>query len=654
MATVPLVFQQAPVAQPAPLIFGLSDVVVPDFPVSLAGTLPALTVAINLTPATTLQLAAVLPALTVAVRVATIADAILVAVLPGLTVRAWALYDSGTERPTVGQTRGAWDEAAGLQRTSTERESAPTPIGNLTVGSYTGAVPLQATSTERTNGVEPMKQTVASAYTPAIPLQSAALSLFNELDRSNRPSTTGRYGTASPRGSGALTHWQDRYRDRRPTLTSPWGRARVLSTSLTSGIGLAVQQLLQRVSPWDEGIKPAPGMSPLFPPIPPIPTPCYTPPDGDKVYLVFQDPPGDTNLVFKCEKVVPPPTPTVVVPVQRVYMVLNSSSLYRVDDGTQIPCFGMNIALDVNSWTWGFSCAIPFEMRDAAFSRQVDGKPAELGAIINGVEYRVIAESFASNRQFGQMPGLTITGRGKQALLDAPYAPVRNFINTEDINANQLMLQCLQENGVSLGWTVEWDIADWIVPANAFAVTGSYIGAANVIAAAAGAYIQPSPVDMVLRVLSKYPAAPWNWSTSPIDYELPSAVTTVEGIQSSSKLVYNHVYISGTSSGVIGAVTRAGTAGDMEMDMVSDPLIGDVNVVAERGRVLLSDTGNQELVSLALPVLPATGIILPGAMIRYVDTDVTRIGIVRSMSTDVAQSNEAEVWQTIGVETHDN
>ena len=68
-----------------------------------------------------------------------------------------------------------------------------------------------------------------------------------------------------------------------------------------------------------------------------------------------------------------------------------------------------------------------------------------------------------------------------------------------------------------------------IVPAHAFALTGSYMGAVTQIAAAAGGYIQPSPVDQTLRALSRYPTAPWNWDTTHIDYELPSDVVTVEG-----------------------------------------------------------------------------------------------------------------------------
>jgi hypothetical protein len=92
------------------------------------------------------------------------------------------------------------------------------------------------------------------------------------------------------------------------------------------------------------------------------------------------------------------------------------------------------------------------------------------------------------------------------------------------------------------------------------------------------------------------------------------------------------------------------------MQMITDALIGDVNAARQRGRVALSDGGEQELVNLSLPVLQETGIILPGSMVRYVDTEanVTRVGIVRSMSTSVSQSNLAETWQTIGVETHVN
>ena len=51
----------------------------------------------------------------------------------------------------------------------------------------------------------------------------------------------------------------------------------------------------------------------------------------------------------------------------------------------------------------------------------------------------------------------------------APYAPVMTFSNTEGRTARQLMDDVLTVNGIPLGWTVDWGLTDWNVPAGAFA-----------------------------------------------------------------------------------------------------------------------------------------------------------------------------------------
>ena len=50
-------------------------------------------------------------------------------------------------------------------------------------------------------------------------------------------------------------------------------------------------------------------------------------------------------------------------------------------------------------------------------------------------------------------------------------------------------------------------------------------------------------------------------------------------------------------------------------------------------------------------MLAETGILLPGHMIDYVDGATTRRGIVRSSQVNVQGS--ANIWQSVGLETHD-
>lgn len=104
---------------------------------------------------------------------------------------------------------------------------------------------------------------------------------------------------------------------------------------------------------------------------------------------------------------------------------------------------------------------------------------------------------------------------------------------------------------------------------------------------------------------------------------------------------------------MLGQVTRQGTAGDWLAPMVTDSLITTAAAARQRGLAALSDTGRQLDISLRLPVLPATGIIQPGAYIQYQESGEdgihTRIGLVRSTHIEVGLP---EVFQSLGVECH--
>lgn len=341
------------------------------------------------------------------------------------------------------------------------------------------------------------------------------------------------------------------------------------------------------------------------------------------------------------------PEALIVVPVRSVYMQVNSVSLRKVVGNVTLPAINMSLSLDMASWVWSFSASLPADAM--THIEPVAGEPVELEAFVNGETFRVIVERISRERSFASST-ISVSGRGKLAALDAPYAPILTFGNTAARTVQQLMDDVLTDNGVPLGWTVNFGLTDWLVPAGVFSHRGTYIDALNRIAAAGGGYIQPHPSLNQLSVLRKYPVAPWDWATlvDP-DYELPSAPVSREGIEWQDRPLYNRVFVSGVQSGILGQVTRAGTAGDLVAPMVTDALITHADAARQRGLPVLAETGRMAYVSLRLPVLDATGVIVPGKFVRYVDGATTRIGIVRSVNVDVGLP---QVWQTIKLETH--
>jgi hypothetical protein len=317
-----------------------------------------------------------------------------------------------------------------------------------------------------------------------------------------------------------------------------------------------------------------------------------------------------------------------------------------------VPVFSLSLSLDVASWCWGFDVQLPIAAESLLMpsgSPSNASGPVELLASVNGKEFRLLAEDISRERSFGEAR-IRVSGRGRHAVLAAPYAPVMSFGNPDARSARQLMDDVLMLNGISLGWTIDWDLPDWSVSSGVFAHQGTWMDALNAIASSAGGYLHPHASDKRIRVRHRFPVVPWKWADAahPVkpDFVLPVDAVSRESTRWLEKPAYNRVFISGQERGVLGQVTRAGTAGDVLARMVVDSLITDGVAARQRGMAVLSDTGRQMEVNLRLPVLPETGIIEPGAFVQYRDGAVDRLGLVRSTQVE---AGFPEVWQTIGV-----
>ena len=428
-----------------------------------------------------------------------------------------------------------------------------------------------------------------------------------------------------------------------------WFEARHVEVQQESRAGGAAYLSLQSGSRWQEAVKPRVGRYGVVV-LPPILPPCYVPPAGSLANLVFRtEIDGVTSFRFACNHLVPPPKATVVIPIKRAYIVINDISLRRVDGNYILPIDTLNMNIDSGSWTWAFSAQMPASALPYV-EPDVSGSPVILEASINGIAYRLLAEKIQRDRSFGRAT-ISISGRGHSAVLTDPYSPIKTFINSQERTAQQLMNDVLTFNGISLGWTIDWRIDDWLVPSEVFSHRGTYMNAVTTIANAGGAFVQPDPVDQILRIRSLVPVKPWEIGLATPDLDLPSAVVLKESVAWSDKPAYNAVYVSGTSnSGILGMVKRTGTAGELLAPMITDPLMTDVIAARQRGLVVLADTGRQSTYSLSLPVLPQTGIIEPGTLVRYIDNQ-TVLGVVSGVSF-VGESGRRTARQTIEVKAY--
>lgn len=592
-----------------------------------------------------------LSALVFSARAIPNASAIFAATLPAMTFSAIGEYRSRAARPVVGSVSLGWQHAVGFLAGAQERVESTQRFVFGADSRWQAALPQIVGVESRRAAVLARCDVLATVrFGAAWRLATSVVRVPHQDGVHLRTARVFTFAEAVrlPAVRAEVRHHEG-LRDRRREFSSRFQDAvRHAGRTLTEIIQSARELHRDWRTRWQDAMRPPPGRHPVIPvddgEEPPF-DPCYTP---NPNLLFALRAATDAHLLFFCEN---HPAPgqggTVVVPIRRVYVVLNHVTLHRWPDGVAVPVFTLSLSLDAASWTWGFEASLP-AMAESLVAPVDGATPVELVAHVNGTDFRVLAESLSRERAFGEA-SLRVSGRGRNAVLAAPFAPVLNFANPNPRTARQLMDDVLTVNGVPLGWDVDWGLVDWNVPAGVFAQQGTWIEAVAAIAAAAGGYLLPHPNDTVLRVRHRYPVAPWDWPALTPDLVLPVDAVSRESVRWLEKPAYNRVFVSGQNAGVLGQVTRTGTAGNLIAPMIVDPLITEAAAARQRGLAVLADTGKQFEVGLRLPVLPETGIVEPGTFIEYQDGSVARIGLVRSTRIEAGLP---EVWQTLGVECH--
>lgn len=515
-----------------------------------------------------------------------------------------------------------------------QRAQVAMPAGAATVSLVYPSPPLSAQSATRTTPADAVGASADQALQAALALTVAPQAVFE----------------AAP-AVGA---------DSRQPLQ--WGlRAGLeLATTLTPADGIviahraphdqAVVLIAWHDSGTQPGMQPRSGRSWIDPGINP-PTPvCYTP----SAHLGFKG--GDAanpHLVFACDNALSPGEPLRVIPVRRAYLVINNVTLTRIDTEQDLVCESLDISVDADSWTCAWSATLAWSEYNAL--RAERGQPIELLASINGHPYRLLMEGAPKRqRSFGKW-SVSIGGRGIAAALDSPYQDIGVRSNPgQDYTAQQLMADALTINGVSNGWSLDWRITDWLVPAGAWAHQGTPIAAVLDVAGAVGAIVQAADAAKTLRILPRYPVAPWGWHAATPDIQVPLDIITAESIEPVTRPGYNAVYVGGQSYGVTSLVKRQGTAGDVLAQTITHPLLTAAEATRQRGLAVLGDTGAQERISMSLPLSDDTGLIRINMLADVPDPDDAWRGLVRSVALSARWEDSAGlvVWQNIGLERH--
>ena len=570
--------------------------------------------------------------------------------LPGLGA-CTLVWDSNTSRPTVGQTTHHYQQATpartGLYDAYQQARALPTGMHSR----YQQAQPLQAPSSAAWDDASTTRATTGLRYQQAQPAHHLGLRSAWQTAMSHRVGSALRYQEAWPLQVLGSARFQQ-------ALGLRLGGLHRYQEALRSGRSASAR--FQRALPWrvdhrvryQEAWPPRPGLSVLIPVEPPGPPPCYTP-NG---YLVFSDPlDGTGRLLFICHRSGDGPGP-IVIPARKVYFIVNTLSMKRVSDNTPIELVSASVGIDKNSWCWSFSGAVPYTEFEKVEPTATG--PVEVELEINGLVWRLLIEKYSTKEVFAKTD-ISISGRSVTAWLDAPYAPVRSFIQTTALTSRQFAEAELTRAGLVTGFTLDWQLIDalgWQMPAYTWSYTDlTPVQVIQTIIQGAGGYFNSHPSAKELIIRAEYPKPFWEWDAATADLIIPESLILSRSLDWEERPLYNGVYVSGELTGVNDLVRRTGTSGAMQAPPFVGPMISDHAAARSKGIAILSASGKQARVGLELPMEPTLGLVTPGMLVQVQkDASNNWRGLVNSTHIGAAwgDNDSLTVSQSIELERH--
>ncbi|MBX7228419.1 MAG: hypothetical protein K1X48_02285 [Burkholderiaceae bacterium] len=427
-----------------------------------------------------------------------------------------------------------------------------------------------------------------------------------------------------------------------------WGLSANLNKLFTIYYGGSIPLDLFWYLPWGDAIKPPSGAeSPYIPPIIPPYTPQYGINFQEKYSPINSK---NVNINFGVPKI-------IYVPAQKVYFIVNTFSLKRVDDNTPIEIISASVGIDQNSWCWSFSAEIPYNQFEK-IEPQESG-PVEVELEINGILWRFLIENYNDKKVFAKTD-ITISGRSVTAYLENPYAPVRSIVQTLEMTSRQMAQAELERPGLVTGFDLNWQLIDplgWLMPANTWSYSDlTPMQVIQALAQGAGGFVNSHPSQKTLMILPEYPKPFWEWDGANIAKSIPKTIIKTQNLKWMEKPLYNGVYVSGENTGVTGFVKRAGTDGAFQAPMYVSPMISHVTAARNKGMSILSAGGKQAQISLDLPMHQSIGLLTPGMLIEItnggVGIEAPWRGLIRSTAISATRSKGLTINQSIELERH--
>lgn len=348
--------------------------------------------------------------------------------------------------------------------------------------------------------------------------------------------------------------------------------------------------------------------------------------------------------------------PAVEPDILETYMIANSVSLVVLPGREPVDATGIKVARDIDAFAWTLSAEL-FGRTSLNPVRPDANGPKTVELTINGWTWLFLIERYSTQGKFPS-ERFTVTGVSRTQLLAEPYAPKRSAVNAADINAVQAATDQLENTGFSLSWDyTALGPPDWTIPAGAFSYQEqTALQVIARVAEAVGGVVRPARDSDALAVVPRYREAPWAWSTSVMDRIIPAEIVGQWGGEWSPQPSWDSCYVSGTTHGVAVDVRRTGTAGSAPAPDVFDDLITGTDAARHRGIAEIAKGGNQEIVTLSLPLFPqggsAPGLVDPAHLCEVRDIDGTWRGLCLSTEISAEGVGASRVTQALKLERH--
>ena len=309
--------------------------------------------------------------------------------------------------------------------------------------------------------------------------------------------------------------------------------------------------------------------------------------DLNFICLCHEVDPHNVVLNFGADDCIP------ALPNRNGWYILNSLSVNRLDNGEKINVLDGNYSTDRSRWCWSYGLTVPAS--EITKLEPIAGQPVILKIVVNGFEHHMMLENRSRSRRFAQET-YSLSGRSQTALLDAPYAPTRSFLQENERTARQLCQAELDRvnSNVQLNWQLI-DELSWILPVNSLS------------------YSNLTP----LTIKPKYKKTFWD-SIAIADYDrlIPMSLTKDQSTDYELYPDYNGITLSNDQTGLTGQVKRTGTSADTLLETLNSPLF-TVESMGAFGKAQLAKAGMVETHSLVMPISAEVGECAPGELIAF-------------------------------------